>query len=270
MTWARPYSAVGSGYSGTGAGIIATVSDVIRNLEELSFRTLPALEQERYDGWVLRWSDGGSRRSNSVNPVSSSTSPLAEKVEYCEDWFNSRRAAAIFRITPLADDALRDFLTDRGYSTASPTDVMTAAITNPLRVRSVLITDRPSSHWLRLITGLGAESPESQQLASQLGAGDGLLRFASTGTDHEVLAVGMSVDLDAFTTIYHMKTDSVARRRGLAASILNTLLAVGQQSGSTHAVLQVTQDNMAAQSLYRQFGFTPAYEYAYMKQAAQP
>lgn len=82
------------------------------------------------------------------------------------------------------------------------------------------------------------------------------------------MAVGRSVDLDAFTTIYNMQTLQAAQRRGVATAILNALLALGKAGGCTHAVLQVTKDNAAAQSLYRGFGFLPTYEYSYMEPPA--
>lgn len=240
--------------------------ELIRELEELSFRTLPALEQEHYDDWVLRWSDGGSRRANSVTPLGPSSLPLDEKVAHCEEWFDRRGGRCIFRLTPLADARIEPELRRRGYAKTSPTDVMILEIEPTSIAPEVSVTDRPSPGWLRLVTGLDPAHPEAVRLADQLLAGDGQLRFAVvSGAADEILSAGLSIDLDRFTTIYNMHTTSVDRRRGLASLILSTLLAEGRESGSTHAVLQVTQDNEPAQTLYRKFGFSPIYEYRYME-----
>ena len=248
--------------------IIDCVNAIIQELEELSFRTLPALEQERYDRWVLRWSDGGSRRGNSVNPVASSALSLEEKVEHCERWFAARSAPAIFRLTALADAELPAVLSGRGYIATSPTDVMTLEIGDRGRAKGVDVDDHPSDFWLATVTGHEPGSAEGKRLASQLMSGVGRVHFASIMEGADTVAIGMSAGLERFTTIYNMNTDATYRRRGLARSILTTLLAIGQEAGSTHAVLQVTADNTAAQALYREFEFSTAYRYRYMQRGA--
>ncbi len=157
-------------------------------------------------------------------------------------------------------------LSGRGYIQTSPTDVMILEIEDPVRAVEVDVDDHPKDFWLATVTGHPPGSAEGRRIAGQLLAGVGRVHFASVLEDGpETVATGMSVDLDRYTTIYNMNTYRTHRRRGLARSVLNTLLAVGRESGSTHAVLQVTQDNIAAQALYRQFGFTPFYQYAYME-----
>lgn len=239
--------------------------DIIHELERLSFRTLPALEQERYNGWVLRWSDGGSRRANSVNPVAGSDASIAEMIDYCEAWFAERNAPTVFRLTELAPDSLQDRLQERGYEYAAPTDVMTAPIGESAPAERVEVADRPSIEWLRTISSLPPDSPRLQKLAVQLTTSGGLTRFAAVHDDGDIVSIGLGIDLDRYTTIYNMNTVPTARRSGHARRILETILALGRSSGSTHAVLQVTQDNVAGQALYRNAGFVPVYEYSYME-----
>jgi len=43
--------------------------DTIRSVEERSLNAWPSLHQMLYDGWVLRFSNGYTRRANSVSPI---------------------------------------------------------------------------------------------------------------------------------------------------------------------------------------------------------
>lgn len=240
------------------------MSESVRLLEEMSFLTLPAMEEERYDGWVLRWAEHGPRRTNSVNPVAPSRLPIDAKIRYCEEWFEARGSPPIFRLTSLADPSLEDALDDRGYVKTSPTDVMTAPIRTAIASDSVVITTGPSAAWLRAVEGKSAAAPAViDRLAAQLTAGSGQRRFASIGPSNEPAAIGMGIDFDGYTTIYNMHTQPEARRRGYATAILTTLLAAGAAAGSSRAFLQVTRANEAAQRLYRDAGFAPVYSYSY-------
>lgn len=239
----------------------------MRQLEELSFRTLPAIHQERYDGWVLRWSDGGSRRANSVNAVESSSLPIADKIMHCEDWFAAREAPPIFRVTPLADEALDAALEDSGYKRSSPTAVMTATSAGFEAHHGVRVADYPSPAWLGCIASVSGEPQSLHELQHQLTSSGGQNRFASISAGDKIVAIGMSLDLDGYTTIYNMNTVPGNRRRGHARNILNTLLAAGVAAGSDRAVLQVTWENTAAMKLYETAGFSPTYSYHYRERA---
>jgi len=64
-----------------------------RDLEELALTTWPALQQWLYDGWVVRFADGHTRRANSINPLYPSHQDAAAKIAQCEQWY----VVAIFR-----------------------------------------------------------------------------------------------------------------------------------------------------------------------------
>jgi len=237
-------------------------------LEELSFRTLPALDQERYDGWVLRWSNGGSRRANSVNALGPSTYQLPEKITHCEQWFADRGAPAIFRITKLADPGLDGELASRGYNYSGATFVMTADLIDEKAHPAVTTSAVPSDDWLRTIDYLTtADDATIHKLRDQLLSTGGTSSFASIEDDGRVVAIGVAIDLDGYTTIYNMNTAEDARRRGYARAILETLLANGRAAGGFRAVLQVMDDNDAALALYRGAGFTTAYSYHYRQRS---
>ena len=58
--------------------------ELVARLEEAALNGLPTLQTEFYDGWIVRMSEGYSRRANCVVPLYESTIPLQEKLVHCE------------------------------------------------------------------------------------------------------------------------------------------------------------------------------------------
>ena len=82
--------------------------------EALSFNTHPCLEEEMYDGWLLRYAEGYTKRANSVNVVGASIISIAEKIQKCEEKYAERHLPIVFKITPMASE-LDDVLGQMGY-----------------------------------------------------------------------------------------------------------------------------------------------------------
>jgi len=88
----------------------------------------------------------------------------------------------------------------------------------------------------------------------------GLTAFARVGD----VAIGRGVALDGWLGVTSMVTVPTARRRGYGRAILAALVAWGCAAGCTRGLLQVDTTNVAARSLYAQFGFRPSHEYRYL------
>src|SRR5258705_9917489 len=90
-------------------------------LEEMNFNAWPALKEMRFDGWLVRYAGGESRRVNSVNVMAPSTRPLSAKIDEAEAIYRRWRRPCIFRLTPLADREIEPLLIARGYTLETPT-----------------------------------------------------------------------------------------------------------------------------------------------------
>jgi ribosomal-protein-alanine N-acetyltransferase len=58
--------------------------------------------------------------------------------------------------------------------------------------------------------------------------------------------------------VNNIAVDPRWRRRGIAGALLEAALEYGRPRGALRAFLEVRASNVAAQALYRQFGFEPA------------
>lgn len=240
---------------------------LIAHVEEISLRAWPAIEEEFFDGWRLRFSQGVTKRANSVQPFTGSTHPLGEKVIRSEEWYAARGAPCIFRLTPLSEPGLEPLLIDRGYCEIEPTLVLRRKITAEIQAWAGdrLIVAEPSE-WLDAFARVSG-SPE--------GPPPPLLKIIEKGIERRVLALlwsdtlnapiacGMAVLEGDWVGLYDLVTLETHRRSGVGTELIGSLLSVGARSGSSHAYLQVTQGNVAARSLYEKLRFEPVYRYSY-------
>ncbi|MFW6089709.1 MAG: GNAT family N-acetyltransferase, cg3035/Rv0428c family, partial [Gemmatimonadota bacterium] len=93
-------------------------------LEQASLKAWPAIEQTALDGWLLRYSEGVTKRANSVQALGGSNMPFAEKIERCERWYAVRERPCIFRLTPFSEAGLDARLAERGYANIDATAVL--------------------------------------------------------------------------------------------------------------------------------------------------
>lgn len=94
-------------------------------IEEASLNAWPSLQQHLYDGWVLRFSEGYTKRANSITPLYESRLDVESKIEICERVYHYQNLPSIFRLTTFfAPPNLDALLKQRGYFKIDPTSVM--------------------------------------------------------------------------------------------------------------------------------------------------
>jgi ribosomal protein S18 acetylase RimI-like enzyme len=247
----------------------------IRMLDELAARAWPAAEAIPLGGWLLRASEGVTRRANSVWPADSpANADLEDQVAQVEAFYAVRGLPVRFQLSPaVAPFCLDAFLAGRGYQHVSPTAVQTAALpsilerTPPLRHHpefEVEVAEAYHDDWFHTYvavehageTQLDARRAILQRIANT--AGFVLLRI-----DGEPAAVGLGVVEGKWLGLFCMATAPRYRRRGAAAAILRTLAIWAQLYEARAAYLQVMEENAAAQRLYASAGFVTLYQYHY-------
>jgi ribosomal protein S18 acetylase RimI-like enzyme len=231
----------------------------------------PALRTILYDGWVLRFSDGFTRRANSVNPLYLSTLDIEQKIVKCEEIYKSVGQPTVFKITEDVVPAdLDDLLNERGYAVNAPTSVQTADLSgiDTSADDDIIVTEQLDEHWLDQFfvkSGLDVRYMVTlRKMLSRIMSKRGL--FSIVGSD-DIIAFGLAVMDHDHVGLYDILTDRKQRRRGLGARISSGMMRWGKANGATTAYLQVMLNNPPALRLYENLGFKEAYKYWYRLKA---
>jgi len=103
--------------------------DLAGRIERISAATWPPIEEWQYDGWVLRFARGYTRRCNSITPVERGTRPLADKIAACEAAYAARHIPVVFRLpSTIATEELDGALAERNYYSADKTSIRVMAL----------------------------------------------------------------------------------------------------------------------------------------------
>lgn len=242
-----------------------------RLLDEITLNAWPARHTVLYDGWVLRLSDGFTRRANSVAPLYPGTEDVSAKIAFCEQFYRRRQQPPIFRLPPFAQPSDLDArLAQRGYRRVDETSVQAADLSwsGAVMARGAAMLPGWSGveMWLGHFERLSADNPARRDSPAHLR----LLR-AVTGTlcpmtltvRNEVVACGLGVLDGRFFGVFNVVVAREQRGKGYGHAVTESLLAWGIEMRADVAYLQVGIDNEPAQRLYAGLGFVEAYRYGY-------
>ncbi|MEV1244164.1 GNAT family N-acetyltransferase [Nonomuraea sp. NPDC049750] len=218
----------------------------------------PAYEQRTYDGWILRYAGGVTKRANSVLPLGR-PADLTGAIEAAEAFYAEKGQRSVFSVGMGAMPGLDDELSARGYETVDPTVIMVGGGGVSQAVHPVRVEERPWPGWLETWWAVDGRYVEGVEVAERICRGVPAL-YAAVEEDGQAVAVGRGVPQGETIGIYCMATSPQARRRGLARSVLRALV---RRSGARTAYLVTTAPNEAAQALYRSEGFETRARYHY-------
>ncbi|MCP4160435.1 MAG: GNAT family N-acetyltransferase [Deltaproteobacteria bacterium] len=228
----------------------------------------PALETVYYDGWVIRMSDGKTKRVNSVYSIYPSTINIEEKIEVCEKIYTENGLRTVFKLTDQETcNGMDGFLRSKGYSEGGRTLIKTM----DLREHSYktehdfeYLTDF-SRDWYRDLCDADNRSAIDRKVVAE--AWKKVVPnqcYISYRLDGKRIAFGRGVMENGFIGIYGIFINQKYRGKGYGELLTNELLAYGKRGGCTTAYLQVEKPNDVARNLYNKIGFTEIYQYWYL------
>jgi GNAT superfamily N-acetyltransferase len=266
-----------------------------RELEALAFRGWRALRTEAVGGWVLRDSDGATRRGNSVWPHDDVTDLPAALAEV--DRFYARAGLpAIIQLTPASRPAgLRVALDAAGYGAdQGPTDVCVADL-GDLAAAAAVRADAPAASRVAARAAVGAsvrvalaDTPDETWLDACAAGGMAMFDrhraasvavlarietptlYATATLDGVPVGAGRGVLDGEWLGVYSMATLPAARGRGVATAVIAALAGWATGLGAGRAFLQVEESSVEARRLYAALAFVPVYRYTYRRKPGVP
>lgn len=251
----------------TDAHALTNLETQIRFLEEISLNALPALRTTFYDGWVLRFSDGYTRRANSVSPLYDSRLDLEPKIAAAERLYAAYKQPTVFKLTPLPEAQRIDtLLAHDGYRHDQGASVQTLSLDGlePPAQADVEFLEHIDEGWLEIFFRLRPSQPSYHPVMRQmLAAIVHPLCCACLRLNGEAVALGLGVVERGWIGLFDIVTEAPYRNQGWGRQLVLNLLHWGQQRGAANAYLQVHPANDPALRLYDKLGFREVYQYWY-------
>ncbi len=215
----------------------------------------PALSTARIDGWLWRYSGGGSQRANSVSTVDYYGKDIESTVREVETRYTARGASARFHsYDETSPSGLAETLRARGYREGEATTTMFKRIERRDVVVDVEQRDGPSAEWLEVYLGEISESRRAVN-ALILDRIPAQRAFFGCHRDGRIVSTALCVVGFGCAVIECVTTRGRDRRRGAALAVLAALEAWAARQEADLIGLQVVSDNTPAVALYQRLGF---------------
>lgn len=249
-------------------GVRMTTKKLIQKIEELSMNALPAIQMIVYDGWILRFADGYTKRANSINPIYFSNEDLNNKIENAEQMYRKRNLKIVYKMTQqVSPENLDRTLDKKGYFLDSLTSVLGLSLIDlDVEIKhNAIVYNHLQDDWFTNFCNLNNVGEKDQPTLKQM------LRniipktcyFLLCDDNNEILACGMCVLESEYIGLFDIVTTEKYRNRGYGSKLIQNILKWGKDNGASYAYLQVMLNNAPALKLYSKLGFKEIYRYWY-------
>lgn len=241
---------------------------LIRRIEEASFNAWPALNVLLYDGWLLRFANGYTKRANSVNGLYQGSLQTEMKIDYCEAVYRQQHLRPIFRLTPLiSPDDLDHHLQAWDYKHIDHTSVQLLdlrEIEPAHSERAMILPSRGGiDSWLGSFHELNPQRRDADTHRQMLHKIVCMKCLMVLIVDDEIVACGLGIADGDYLGLFDIVTAVEHRRKGYGMELTTSLLAWGLAMNTRYAYLQVMTNNVSANYLYCRLGFQEIYRYWY-------
>jgi ribosomal protein S18 acetylase RimI-like enzyme len=245
----------------------------VARIETAAADALAPAEEERVDGWRLRFNHGVTRRGNSVLPEARGTFPLVRKLREAEAFYRLRGVPPRVQLSPASRPAsLDDRLAARGWRHEPGARVLWLALAGgapPAQGASptVRVAEAPDDDYLAVQEAVtpraGRWAPARAEALREAGLTP--WHLTAVGEAGRVSAAGLAVvDPHAgLVGLFSLATLPEARGHGLGSALVREALRRAAVAGLDGAYLQVDARNAAAERLYRRLGFGDHHRYHY-------
>jgi N-acetylglutamate synthase len=239
-------------------------------VEETCLNAWPALREVLLDGWVLRSSEGLTRRANSANPLRAVSHA---DLRVCEALYQRLGLPTIFRVLSMIDPLVDERLAEAGYTGEGESCVLYAPIEDIAAGRDpdVKLLDHPTPEWFDAMTALQNHSSEQaasyRRIVGQIAIP---AAFAALSDERSTVALAYGAVHNGCLCYESVITDPRRRRQGWGRRIITALAAWAREQGAVGTCLQVEAHNAPARGLYSAIGLKrELYRYRYRREPAE-
>jgi ribosomal protein S18 acetylase RimI-like enzyme len=236
-------------------------------VEEACRNAWPALREVLLDGWLLRFSEGLTRRANSANPLR----PVVQAdLAGCEMLYRRLGLPTIFRVTTLVDSPVDQQLAGAGYTREGESCVLYGLLDGieAARDKDVGLVSNPTPKWFTAMAALQNHSPQQAMTYRRvLGQIAVPAAFAALSVEGEIAALAYGAVHNGLLCFESVITGSRWRRRGYSRRVLGSLAAWARENGAEGACLETEASNSTALALYDAIGLrSELYRYHYRRE----
>jgi N-acetylglutamate synthase len=251
-----------------------TSANLAWRVEETCLNAWPALRQVLLNGWVLRFSEGLTRRANSVNPLRGPRETADGLIAACQALYHRRQLPTIFRLPSIIDPDLDGRLDEAGYGSEGESCVRYGDLTalEAANDSAVQLLSRPTREWFAAMAALQKHTTEQRRTYRRItGAIAVPAAFAGLAIDGQFVALAYGAIHDRLLCYESVITDPHRQRRGYARRVVASLAAWAKDEGAEGACLEVEAHNAAALALYDGVGLkTELHRYHYRREPTAP
>ncbi|MDQ1280185.1 MAG: N-acetylglutamate synthase [Thermoproteota archaeon] len=224
------------------------------------------------NGWILRLSEGVTRRANSVLPIRYVGDNLLDDISVVERIYRERDLPVVFQIPDYFEPPnLKEKLLSLGYGSVDETLVMASSIKEILKIEenrnlNSFIEQELSDKWLVSLSNLNNYSQTiidgQEQIIKRIPFKTKAFCYSELG--NQIVAVGIAIIEREYLGIYDLIVHPDYRRRGIAQSLIAKMLQWGKDNLVKHVYLTAQGDNFKAIALYNKIGLKDRHHYRYL------
>lgn len=243
--------------------------DLMWRVEEACLNAWPSPRQVVFDKWLLRFSGGPTRRTNSVNPLRAGPHDPTVIIGAARRLYHARNQPTLFRVPSMAD-GMDAPLERAGFLAEGESCTLTADLGDAWLAddRDAAITAAPDAEWLSAKRRLTPVSDGGHQVYVAMIDAIALPRaFAASRRLGQIVSVAYGAIHQDLLVVESVATDAGFRLQGFGYRTVGSLMGWARREGARRACLQVAADNVAARALYHKLGFgTELYRYHYRRE----
>ncbi len=233
-------------------------------LEQFLNKGWPSLETFNYDNWLIRFSEGLTKRANSISVYENNKIKIKNKIKYCETFYESKNLPTVFKLLNFNND-VDAVLEHLGYVKKDESLVMEIDLEKNTfdSSKDVLIEYEFKEDWIENFINKVSRSKEFDEVYKKIFKiinGDKIC--ASIEKENDIIAFGYAYVEGEMAGIFDIYVDKYNRKSGYGRKIVEALLYECKKK-SQKAYLQVVKDNYVAINLYKDLGFNNLYSYWY-------